>query len=74
MTTSDTTMIVEFTTHDTAPHEANCDSVSMSEVTRATSTPRLDSLWWASDSLCTWENARVRSPKITFSAVTIRRM
>ena len=55
-------MIVEFTIHDTAPHEANCASVSMSDVTRATSTPRLDSLWCAMLSSWTCENARVRSP------------
>ena len=62
MTIRDTKMIVRFTIQLTAPHDANWASVSMSEVTRATSTPRFDSLWCAMLSRCTWENARVRSP------------
>ena len=65
--------MVEFTTQETAPQEANWASVSMSEVTRATSTPRCDSLWWLRLSACTWPKARVRRPYRTFSAVVMSR-
>ena len=51
-----------FTIHDTAPHCANCASVSISLVTRVTSTPRFESLWWASDNRWTWRNERTRRP------------
>ena len=61
MTLSAVTIMVAFTTHDTAPHDANCASVSRSDVTRATSTPRRDSPWWRMLSSCTWANVRTRS-------------
>ncbi len=58
---SETTSTPDDTVQLTAPQVANWARVSMSEVTRLTSTPVFDSPWAAIDSRCTWANVRVRS-------------
>lgn len=73
ITASTPTTTIVLTIQAMAPHWANRARVSMSEVTRETSTPFLASLWWPIDSSWTWPNARVRSPYRTFSAVRISR-
>ena len=56
------TINVPSSSHARAPHEKNCDRVSMSLVTRATSDPFRSSPWSARLSLWMCSNSRTRSP------------
>ena len=55
-------MIDELTIQLTAPHWVNWASVSTSEVTRATSSPRRDSVWSATARRWMCSKVRTRSP------------
>ena len=62
MVTATAIISVPSSSHAMPPHWKNCDIVSMSDVTRATSEPRRSSAWWAMDRAWMWAKARVRSP------------